>query len=386
MYLKIQNPITHRKVSINSKLGRDTISNYIKQIGGDINRQQFIDYDGVEIQDFYAYAMLCKNNLITNLNVDGSKCNGNPEDIQLLFAGTNGLALEFICNNGLIYTMKLLFEYQQTYEGVLMADVKKKYENDILTEYKVINQFDSPYIMKAIKYFLFEPTEQRFILSSDVDVPRRTLEYINVPDLHMEHWEYRQPERGHLLERVSPPFFGGMILENVQYRFENLPPDYFYLALIFLQYVTGLKEINDKGYIHKDIKPDNLMYNYKNEEYTAKIIDLGTVYNIITATESFTPASVSWMPQNDITILQGLTVRSPALSTRSRTEADKTIINSITNSYDLYCLCKSFLQKFDIDKQSIFYTVLTEGIHENHTERIKNDDAIRKIDKHLFKI
>ena len=34
MYLKIVNPITNRKVSINSKLGRDIISNYIKQIGG----------------------------------------------------------------------------------------------------------------------------------------------------------------------------------------------------------------------------------------------------------------------------------------------------------------------------------------------------------------
>ena len=73
MYLKIVNPITNRKVSINSKLGRDIISNYIKQIGGDINRQEFIDYEGTDLQPYYSYAMLCKNNLIANLkNVDGS--------------------------------------------------------------------------------------------------------------------------------------------------------------------------------------------------------------------------------------------------------------------------------------------------------------------------
>ena len=106
-------------------------------------------------------------------------------------------------------------------------------------------------------------------------------------------------------------FFGGMILENVQYRFENLPNNYIVLLSIFLQYIIGLKEINDKGYIHKDIKPDNLMYNYENEEYTAKIIDLGTVYNIITETESFTTASQGWMSGKDFLILQALTETPP---------------------------------------------------------------------------
>uniref|UniRef100_A0A6C0EKB2 Protein kinase domain-containing protein n=1 Tax=viral metagenome TaxID=1070528 RepID=A0A6C0EKB2_9ZZZZ len=246
-----------------------------------------------------------------------------------------------------------------------------------MTEYRAINQFNSPYIMKATQYFLFKPTERRFILSSDIDVARRNLEYINVPDF--DNPVYRQPQQSWLDKPTSPPFFGGMILENVQYRFENLPNNYIILVSIFLQYVIGLKEINDKGYIHKDIKPDNLMYNYKNEEYTAKIIDLGTVYNIITETASFTPASQQWMPEKDILILQALTETAPALSTRTNTEKNKIIIDSITNSYDLYCLCKSFLEQFDIDKKSIFYTILAEGIHENHTKRIKNDDAIGKI-------
>ena len=76
---------------------------------------------------------------------------------------------------------------------------------------------------------------------------------------------------------------------------------------------------------------------------------------------------------------------SPTLSTRTNTEKNKIIIDSITNSYDLYSLSKSFLEQFDIDKKSIFYNILNEAIHENHTERIKNDDAIRKI-RQLLKL
>ena len=111
--------------------------------------------------------MLCKNNLIANLkNIDGSRCNGNPEDIQLLFAGANGFALKFICNNGLIYTIKLVFEFQQTFAGQITTTDKKAYEKNLMTEYRDINQFNSPYIMKATQYFLFNPTERRFILSS----------------------------------------------------------------------------------------------------------------------------------------------------------------------------------------------------------------------------
>ena len=60
------------------------------------------------------------------------------------------------------------------------------------------------------------------------------------------------------------------------------------------------------------------MYNYTNEEYTAKIIDLGTVYNIITEKASFTPASQGWMPGKDILILEALTETPPALSTAKK--------------------------------------------------------------------
>ena len=69
--------------------------------------------------------MLCKNNLIANLkNIDGSRYNGNPEDIQLLFAGANGFALKFICNNGLIYTIKLVFEFQHRCEKRLVLETR----------------------------------------------------------------------------------------------------------------------------------------------------------------------------------------------------------------------------------------------------------------------
>ena len=70
------------------------------------------------------------------------------------------------------------------------------------------------------------------------------------------------------------------------------------------------------------------------------------------------------MPGKDILILQALTETPPALSKRTNAEKNKIIIDSITNSYDLYSLSKSFLEQFDIDKKSIFYNILNEAIHE----------------------
>ena len=87
--------------------------------------------------------MLCKNNLIANLkNIDGSRCNGNPEDIQLLFAGANGFALKFICNNGLIYTIELVFEFQQTFAGRITTTYKKAYEKNKIIIDSITNSYD----------------------------------------------------------------------------------------------------------------------------------------------------------------------------------------------------------------------------------------------------
>lgn len=42
--------------------------------------------------------------------------------------------------------------------------------------------------------------------------------------------------------------------------------------------LKGVKELNDLGYFHRDVKPENFVYSEnKNKEYKIKLIDFGFV-------------------------------------------------------------------------------------------------------------
>lgn len=77
-----------------------------------------------------------------------------------------------------------------------------------------------------------------------------------------------------------------VILEKMEYSV-NEYLDYFdsktdnqYRKLcldIFLQICNGVRYLHKNGYIHTDIKPDNIMINDKQKSPVVKIIDLGTI-------------------------------------------------------------------------------------------------------------
>jgi hypothetical protein len=334
------------------------------------------------IKPYYAYAKLIEKSLLRKLTLNDKVCAGAIDDLTLLFGGANGFALQFKCSNGKIYTFKLRYELSQYWEGKLRE--KEKYKAEIKEEFLNINKFDSEYIMKALRYFFFEPVMGRFQIYSTAAGPIQSIPVRNI----FTNPNYRQTNingRG-----VGAPFFGGLVLEYVEKRFTELPSDKINVLLsVFIQYVEGLNGMNKQQYIHKDIKPDNLMFNVSETgEYTAKIIDLGELYNVNTAAISFTPASQELAPAGDVVKLQEITLSPPANSTRARNAEKKAIIESILYRYDLYCLAKSFLKQFNGDfdgpeenhdkirtASPEFYELLQNCIKENYTERLSNDQA-----------
>jgi serine/threonine protein kinase len=47
------------------------------------------------------------------------------------------------------------------------------------------------------------------------------------------------------------------------------------IRAIFFQVVSGLKELHSLGFIHKDLKPDNIMYNMTDSGLQIRLIDFG---------------------------------------------------------------------------------------------------------------
>ena len=195
------------------------------------------------------------------------------------------------------------------------------------------------------------------------------------------------------------PYFGGIILEDVQYRFQELQKvkNPLILLELFRQYVVGLKEITDKGYVHSDIKADNLMYNITNGNYEAKIIDIDVV-DMKKKTGIF---------QRREELLQDLNRKTEhntaqELLNRERNDEDNKHLDKITRSYDLYSLCETFLGITHLtitQKDGTIYTItstpynlldtiskipgflklLDEGTNINFEERIDIDQALSKV-------
>lgn len=352
--------------------------------GGAIRKANFNAME--KVKPFYAYAKLIEKNLLPNLLIDDVACAGAPDDLNLLFGGANGFALQFKCasrnnNNsgGSIYTFKLKYELSQYWEGALRE--KQTYKDEIKKEFLSIKQFDNEHIMKAICYFFFEPSQRKFQVYSTAAGPSQSINVANTET----NPNYVQSNMND--NQIGPPFFGGLVLENVQKQFKDLPSDDMEsLIRVFIQYVEGLEAMNNLDFIHKDIKPDNLMFNLdESGKPVAKIIDLGELYNVNTAVSSFSPASVELAPAGDITILQEITRSPPANSTRSRTPERRAIVESILHRYDLYCLAKSFLSQFNEGDEGnletnapAFYELLQNCIKEDHTERLSNEQAMEQ--------
>jgi len=69
---------------------------------------------------------------------------------------------------------------------------------------------------------------------------------------------------------ISEYISGGSLTNFIQRNSGNISPSI--LWPLFFQLLLGLKFIHDKGYAHRDIKPDNILIT---QDYTIKYIDFG---------------------------------------------------------------------------------------------------------------
>lgn len=343
-----------------------------KYHGGEITKTQMDNAQNVP-PNTYCEVMICKDFLLPIV------CSGKLKDINYIFSGMNGGAFQFICENNSIMTLKILYEHAHKVHGSLLyqdptwPEIKRNYNLDLENEFSEVERFDSPYIMKGFSYFIFDGQNNRFRIYDSVGGRPRT---INIPHEKLETGKYRCQTFD---SQSYLPYFGGLILEFIQFQFNELSkPEYRNneLLKLYFQYVTGLKTINDAGYIHNDIKGDNLMFNNDANGLTAKIIDLGTAYNVNLSTKSYTPASREMCNEEDIVKLQQLTQTPPSQSTRSRTKEVKDEINKITQSYDLYCLSKTFLTTYGDKINPIFKRILELASHEDYKRRLDNNGVL----------
>jgi len=341
--------------------------------GGAITRRQFVEHERA-LGPFYASALLVQNHLIPDLQLLGARCQGN--DYNLLFAGSNGFALQFRCKTGSYYTVKIKMEYEQVYSGLMTDEGKAAYKAGILAEYNAINTFNSRHIMRAFKYFYFSPSASSFYVKEE----GKRDHVIPVADLTNPNYKMIRPANADNPQDLIP-YFGGLILEAVQKRFVELPANADVIKTVFKHYLTGLNEMNTKGFIHNDIKPDNLMYNKSRtaagvDAYFGKIIDLGEIYDVKRSAKVYTAASQEYAPLRDIAKLQELIALPPAAATRSK--AIDTQITSIVMRYDLYCLAKSFLKQYPTLEtlSKPLHTLLTRCVDEDYTTRPSVSDLM----------
>jgi len=107
-------------------------------------------------------------------------------------------------------------------------------------------------------------------------------------------------------------FFDFVNIQNISTAMK-----YYYLLLIARDVAIGLKYIHDTGYIHNDIKLDNIMIDINKNEprilYTPVIIDLGLACEIregLCYATAGTPEYAS--PESVVPLENGATVRYPA--------------------------------------------------------------------------
>ncbi len=116
--------------------------NLKKQLGGDITVQELVS-KSIEEQ-CYPYITLFKDWMIQNICINGVKCNGDINNINLLSRGSYGFAASFECSNQTKFTVKFVKENAQIYNSPFDREIADTYINDITSEFSKIIQFDSP--------------------------------------------------------------------------------------------------------------------------------------------------------------------------------------------------------------------------------------------------
>lgn len=325
--------------------------------------------------------------------------------------GKETLLINFKCNENTNLSIKAYINFDFIQKNESYNEFRLRMTNPNIwgpvKEFNSITNFDSPYIIKAYKYFFFDgkSCEMSSIVppkpSSDltiIEVVGKTPPQISEEDAFTAGWAVDHPNKLQQPKK-SIPWFSGIIIENGQYNVEqDLIKHYSKIDDLFglyKQFIRGIIEINMKGFMHTNLHWHNLWYNYeaRSKTFTAKIIHIHKIYNVEDANKivKFKGGREAITPIKDKQFLISATehINNPANAAKFLNEKTDDI-TMIRYSYDLYGLSKSFmkiLEKIEskitdspqIVRLKIFKNLLTDATNENFKTRINNDSALKRI-------
>lgn len=209
--------------------------------------------------------------VIQQLFIDGSLCDGIFDDITFINTGANGFAISFKCKNNKKYIAKFIYNHDEQWENE-----NPYYEENINKEYNDLMLFNSENIIKAYCKFIFKSGGADDILGK-ITITSNNGERKILDVIPNDKYKYTEGDRINFF----PLNFGGVVVEYVEYEFMDLKDKNILERMNIIQklklfrgYVNGLRVMHMAGYVHGDIKPNNLRFSIEGENYIGKIIDI----------------------------------------------------------------------------------------------------------------
>lgn len=391
-----------RRLKYRTRIKTRTTYKFLKKGGAagkaplEIRPEIFAKYG---IRRYYTHSLILKNFFLPKI-FEG--CRERAILVFFINKGHNGFILQFICNTE--NAIKILFNKSNPsfgfdrWQDTIRGSLEKEYTN--------INIFnDSPYVIKSEGYFIFDGVN--FICTG-----KKPYNKTYTPNEAITDETYKilpiGAEEG--AAKIVEPF-GGLILEYVNHSLTDIqnhlkdlhpkPPGgeaevryivhrVFNFIKLFYQYIKGIIDINSKGYIHTDIKIENLMFNNKDNIYTAKIVDLANIKHISTSWGFATNSVGAPADQYHTGALKKLDELQTHLGHRPRTvepsgkltapltaalEAEyKKMKQEILVRYDLYSLCVTFYYILEKIKNTEFNFAIIEQGFVKKAPRVKDKE------------
>jgi serine/threonine protein kinase len=307
------------------------------------------------------------DNILEKFKIPGNniKCS---KEVKYISKGSHGFTIKIICGDK-PYIVKFLTPMFDLWECNrsrfdALQNYKRTYYQNVIKEYTNLSQLDNTNIIKSYGYFTFGGIFDNSINPKIGDKIGTTNIVMNNGEMSVFEIKGKESYKLSRLETKNCPdyplLFGGIIMEYVDNSLEDLKKDptitkknHFKL---FLDYLSGIQYLYETGFIHGDIKPANLRYNYKElqngEMYIeGKIIDID-LRNI--NADNFTPASFTYMPED---LSKKITKNIEEAKNSTNSVIKKIIIAEnklLYSKYDLYMLAKSYIIQ---DKKTKEYEV-----------------------------
>jgi hypothetical protein len=370
------NPGTRRRARTKNKT--------LKRGGAALSANTFTHYG---ISRYFAHSMILRDYFVP---LTSGGCNGKAVEIYFVNKGYNGFILQFKCVD--IKAIKILFNRNNPLTD--RVEWERLCRDKLTTEYGNIRTFShSKYIIKSYGYFIFDgrefkctglkPYDKDYAAPYSIDNAAYKVEPLNArrgtPNI-------LEPFGGIVLEYVNHSLnkirqhLQSIKKENPKFYIDNIPQCVFTIIELFYQYILGITDINNEGYVHTDIKVDNLMFEKNDHGYTAKIVDLANIKKInsewdLTSNSKVMPLQKQY---HKGAIQRLIMLKSKGADLRS-IEALK---QNYLQRYDLYSLCVTFNYILSDLKPDLFN--FAEAIAEEN-KRADGPRESKKVRLNLFK-